>query len=229
MNSDPYAIFADRREAGRELAGLLTEYRDADDAIVLALPRGGVPVAYEVAAALHLPLDVLVVRKLGVPGYEEFGFGSIASGGIRYVNETVARSIGLSKFMIDHVIEREGRELARREHLYRGDRPPPDLKDKVVIIVDDGLATGSTMRSAVRAVHTQAPKRIIAAAPVCARETQQSMEKEVDTWCICALTPGPFYAVGQWYRDFSQTTDEEVRELLENQGVSSALKAPSGA
>lgn len=227
---DPYAIFLDRREAGRELAARLVDYRGRDDAIVLALPRGGVPVAFEVAAALRLPMDVLVVRKLGVPGHDEFGFGSIASGGIRYVNDSVVRSIGLSQFIIDNVVEKEERELARRERLYRGDRPAPDLRNKVVIIVDDGLATGSTMRAAVRAVHTQSPAKIIAAAPVCAAETQESIGREVDTWCICAVTPEPFYAVGMWYRDFSQTTDEEVRSLLDRSraALSPAKKGATG-
>jgi putative phosphoribosyl transferase len=156
--------------------------------------------------------------------HEEFAFGSIASGGIRYINDAIVRTLGLSRFIVDHVIEREEAELERRERLYRGDRPAPDLRNKTVIIVDDGLATGSTMRAAVRAVHTQAPKKIIAATPVCARETQQALGHEVDTWCICSITPEPFYAVGQWYRDFSQTTDAEVRDLLEmnQQGIKEA-------
>lgn len=223
MNDNIKALFADRREAGKALAELLADYRSRRDAIVLALPRGGVPVAYEVAAALNLPLDVLVVRKLGVPGHEEFAFGSIASGGIRYINDAVVRSLGLSRSIINTVIEREEHELARREDLYRGNRPSPPMQGKTVIIVDDGLATGSTMRAAVRAVQTRHPTKIIAAAPVCAEETRKDLDKEIDTWCICAITPEPFYAVGLWYRDFSPTTDEEVRSLLSKRTQSAVV------
>ncbi|HKZ78828.1 MAG TPA: phosphoribosyltransferase [Pyrinomonadaceae bacterium] len=207
-------FFRDRTEAGRFLAGKLSEYAGRPDVIVLALPRGGVPVAYEVAEALHAPLDVFVVRKLGVPGYEELAMGAIASGGVRVMNERVVNYLDISQGTIEIVTNREKRELERREQLYRGPRPPVSLRGRTVIIVDDGMATGSTMRAAVQALRQQQPTKIIVAVPVGARETCNTFRSEVDTMCVCAITPEPFDGVGLWYRDFSQTTDEEVRDLL---------------
>src|SRR5947209_1472510 len=207
-------IYRDRTDAGRRLAAELTDYADRSDVLVLALPRGGVPVAFEVARALHAPLDVFLVRKLGVPGHEELAMGAIATGGVRVLNEDVMRYISIPDAAIDAVAAKEQRELARREQLYRGDRPAPDVKGKTVILVDDGLATGSTMRAAAAALRQQQPARIVVAVPVSAPETCEQFKTEVDE-VICAVTPQPFRGVGLWYRDFSQTTDEEVRELLE--------------
>ncbi|HSK70404.1 MAG TPA: phosphoribosyltransferase [Pyrinomonadaceae bacterium] len=209
-----YKRFADRKEAGRFLAEKLKKYAERPDTIVLALPRGGVPVAFEVAQALGLPLDVLVVRKLGVPGQEELAFGAVASGGIRFLNEAIVSALHLTDTMVETIVERERRELERREHLYRGDRPPLDARGKTVIVVDDGLATGASMRVAVKALKEEEPKEIIVAVPVAAVQTCDEFRQEADTWCVCAMTPEPFYAVGLWYEDFSQTTDEEVRNLL---------------
>jgi putative phosphoribosyl transferase len=206
-------IFADRREAGRFLASKLKEYADRPDVLVLALPRGGVPVAYEVAQALHAPLDIFLVRKLGLPGREELAMGAIASGGVIVLNEDVVRALGITQDVLESVIAAEHKELERRERSYRGDRPPPDVRGRTVILVDDGLATGSTMRAAVAALRRQGPARIVVAVPIGAPETCSEFEREADD-VICAVTPEPFYAVGLWYGDFSQTTDEEVRELL---------------
>ena len=206
--------FADRREAGAELARQLNTYQGRDDVVVLALPRGGVPVAFEIAVALGAPLDVFVVRKLGVPGHPELAMGAIASGGVRVLNEDVVTWYGLPPYVIDRVAEAEQQELERREREYRGGQPLIDVKGRVVILVDDGLATGSTMKAAVQAVRAMAPARIIVAVPVGASETCRSMATLADE-VICARTPEPFSAVGLWYADFSQTTDEEVRELLE--------------
>jgi predicted phosphoribosyltransferase len=180
---------------------------------VLALPRGGVPVAYEVARALHAPLDVFLVRKLGVPGHEELAMGAVATGGVRVLNEQVVRGLGIPDSVIDAVASWELEELRRRERLYRGDRRPPDVRGKTVILVDDGLATGSTMLAAVEALRQQQPARIVVAVPIAAPDTCELLRAEVDD-VVCAVTPEPFYAVGLWYRDFSQTSDEEVRELL---------------
>jgi predicted phosphoribosyltransferase len=207
-------IFADRREAGRFLAGKLAEYADRPDVLVLALPRGGVPVAYEVAKALHAPLDVFLVRKLGLPGHEELAMGAIASGGVLVLNEDLVRNLGIPKHVLESVIAAEQKELERRERIYRGDRPPPDVRGRTVILVDDGLATGSTMRAAVAALRQQGPARIVVAVPIGAPETCSEFEREADD-VVCAVTPQPFYAVGLWYGDFSQTTDEEVHDLLE--------------
>lgn len=195
------------------LAERLNGYAKRPDAIVLALPRGGVPVGFEIAQALHLPLDVFVVRKLGVPGYEELAMGAIASGGVRVVNEDLVRELRLPDRAIDVVAAKEEQELRRRERLYRGDRPLPDLTNTIVILVDDGLATGSSMRAAARALRAHEPARIVIAVPAAARETCEAVASEVDE-IICAMTPEPFYAVGLWYDEFSQTSDEEVRELL---------------
>jgi predicted phosphoribosyltransferase len=186
--------------------------------IVLALPRGGVPVAFEVARALHAPLDVFLVRKLGLPGHEEFAMGAIASGGVRVLNEDVVRALRIPENVIEAVSAAEQRELERRERLYRGDRPPPAVRGRTVILVDDGLATGSTMRAALTALRRQGAARIVVAVPIGAPETCAEFEREADD-VICARTPEPFYAVGLWYGDFSQTTDEEVHDLLEQVAV----------
>ena len=206
--------FRDRVDAGKALAGHLRKYAGRPDVIVLALPRGGVPVGYEVAHALGAPLDVFIVRKLGVPGHEEYAMGAVASGGVRVLNDDAVRSLGLSDETVDRVTARELAELNRRERLYRGDRPEPDLKGRTVILVDDGLATGSTMKAAVKALAARAPARIVVAVPIAAADTCEALRREVDE-VVCALTPEPFHAVGLWYDNFSQTSDEEVRDLLE--------------
>jgi putative phosphoribosyl transferase len=205
--------YQNRGDAGRHLASQLEAYRGRPDVLVLGLPRGGVPVAYEVAHELGVPLDVFIVRKLGVPGHEELAMGAIASGGTIVLNHDVIADLGIPDELIQSVIERESRELARRETLYRGDRPPPQVEGRTVILVDDGLATGSTMRAAAAALAKQSPAKVIVAVPVAASQTCAELEREVDT-VICALTPDPFYAVGLWYQDFSPTTDQEVRLLL---------------
>jgi predicted phosphoribosyltransferase len=207
-------IFRDRTDAGQHLAAKLAKYAKRPDVIVLALPRGGVPVAYEVSKQIGAPLDVFLVRKLGVPGYEELAMGAIASGGVRVINEDVVRQLDIPDEVIDAVAAEEERELERREHAYRGDRPPPDVNGRVVILIDDGLATGSTMRAAATALRKLGPARIVVAVPVSSPETCNEFRKEVDE-IVCAVTPEPFRGVGMWYNDFSQTTDEEVRELLE--------------
>jgi putative phosphoribosyl transferase len=212
LNGSTY-IFRDRAEAGRLLAAKLREYANRSDVVVLALPRGGVPVAFEVARALNAPLDVFVVRKLGVPGHEELAMGAIASGGVRVLNQDVLRALGISRGVVDLVADREQRELLRREREYRGGRAPVDIRNRMVILVDDGLATGSSMRVAAIALKQKGPAEIIAAVPVGAPETCAEFESEVDK-VVCATTPRPFRAVGEWYRDFSQTSDEEVRDLL---------------
>jgi predicted phosphoribosyltransferase len=207
-------LFRDRTEAGRQLAARLKQYADRPDVLVLALPRGGVPVGHEVARALHAPMDVFIVRKLGVPGHEELAMGAVATGGVRVLNDQVVQGLGIPDYVIDAVAHWEQQELARRERLYRGQRPPPDVRGKTVILVDDGLATGSTMLAAVRALRQLGPAQIVVAVPVASRDTCELLKSEVDE-VVCAVTPEPFYAVGLWYRNFSQTTDEEVRELLE--------------
>jgi predicted phosphoribosyltransferase len=205
--------FRDRTQAGQLLAAKLGHYANRPDVIVLALPRGGVPIAYEVARALDAPLDVFIVRKLGVPGHEELAMGAVASGGIRVLNDMVVRALQIPDYVIEAVAEWEQNEIARREREYRGERPPPDVKGRTVILVDDGLATGSTMLAAVKALRQQQPGRIVVAVPTAARETCDALRAEVDE-IICAVTPEPFYAVGFWYENFAQTSDEEVRELL---------------
>jgi putative phosphoribosyl transferase len=205
--------FRDRAEAGRYLATRLSTYASEGNVLVLALPRGGVPVAFEVALALHAPLDLFLVRKLGFPGHEEFAIGAIASGGVRILDEEVIGNFGISRAEIERVTAQERRELERRERLYRDDRPPPDVAGHVVILVDDGLATGSTMRAAIAALKLEGARRIVVAVPVAPRETCESIRAEVDD-IVCAETPEPFRAVGLWYDDFEQTTDDEVRELL---------------
>lgn len=206
-------IFSDRREAGKHLAARLTHYANRDDVLVLALPRGGVPVAYEVAKELRAPLDVFLVRKLGVPGHEELAMGAIASGGVRVLNEDVVDYLDIPDEVIDAVAVEELKELERRERAYRGDRPQPEIRNQTIILIDDGLATGSTMRAAAAALRQQEPARIVVAVPVSARQTCDEYRMGVDE-IVCDSTPEPFYGVGMWYDDFSQTTDEEVRELL---------------
>jgi predicted phosphoribosyltransferase len=206
-------LFRDRHEAGRVLAEKLAAYANRPDVLVLALPRGGVPVAYEVARALGAPLDVFVVRKLGVPGYKELAMGAIATGDVRVLNDQLVERLGIPEDMIDAVAARERRELVRRERLYRGGRPPPDVRGRTVVLVDDGLATGATMHAAIQALRQQNPARIVVAVPTASPETCEEMKAEADD-VICAITPEPFHAVGRWYQDFSQTTDEEVGVLL---------------
>ena len=208
--------FTNRTEAGRLLAKKLTAYADRSDVIVLALPRGGVPVAYEVARALNAPLDIFLVRKLGVPGHEELAMGAIASGGVRELNEQVLFYLGIPNEVIERVTWEEQQELERRERLYRGDEKPFEIRGHLVIIVDDGLATGSSMRAAVLALKKQQPSQIIVAVPVAPRETCDFFKAEGDSICVCAVSPEPFDGVGRWYRDFSQTTDEEVCYLLKH-------------
>jgi predicted phosphoribosyltransferase len=208
-------VFNDRRDAGRALADRLGHYRDRDDVVVLGLPRGGVPVAYEVATALGAPLDVFLVRKLGVPGREELAMGAIASGGVRVLNPNVVEGLHIQDEVIERVAEREARELERRELAYRGGRPPPELGGRVIIVVDDGLATGSTMRAAVAALRTHSPKEIVVAVPVGSPLTCHDLEAEADE-VICARMPVRFQAVGQWYDDFSPTTEDQIRRLLED-------------
>jgi predicted phosphoribosyltransferase len=206
--------FRDRSAAGRSLARTLATYAGRDDVLVLALPRGGVPVAYEVARALGAPLDVFVVRKLGVPGHEELAMGAIASSGAIVLDQGLVQGLGISREQIERTVAEELRELERREDAYRLGRDPPELSGKTVILVDDGLATGSTMRAAAEAVKQLDPARVVVAVPVAPPETCEELREVVDD-VVCAQTPSPFQAVGRWYEDFSQTSDEEVRELLE--------------
>jgi putative phosphoribosyl transferase len=206
-------IYRDRFDAGKRLASQLADYVNRSDVLVLALPRGGVPVAFEVAEALRAPLDIFLVRKLGVPGHEELAMGAIATNGVRVLNEEVVNYLRVPGEVIDAVAADELRELERRERTYRGARPAPDVVGKTVILVDDGLATGSTMRAAATALRQQQPARIVVAVPVSAPQTCDEYRMGVDE-IVCAVTPEPFHAVGQWYEDFSQTTDEEVRDLL---------------
>jgi putative phosphoribosyl transferase len=205
--------FDDRREGGRALAALLHAYAGQPDVRVLALPRGGVPVGYEVARALGAPLDVFLVRKLGAPSYGELAMGAIADGGVRVLNPSVISRLGISEEDIERVAAAEAQELARRARRYRHGREPTQVRGKTVILVDDGLATGSTMRAAVAALRQQGPRRLVVAVPVAAASTCEALVEEVDE-VACATTPEPFYAVGQWYRDFEQTDDEEVHALL---------------
>ena len=218
MTSDNERVFADRREAGRELARLLQHVQRSDDeVVVLGLPRGGVPVAFEIASALDATLDVFVVRKLGTPGHSELAMGAIASGGTRVINEDVVQALHIPERHIDAVASREQAELERRDLAYRRGRPLTPLAHRTVILVDDGLATGSTMKAAVQAVKQHGPARVIVAVPVGAPETCHALRELADE-VICARTPTAFSAVGQWYGDFSQTTDEEVIALLDAAG-----------
>jgi putative phosphoribosyl transferase len=212
-------IFKDRADAGRFLASKLNQFANLANVIVVGLPRGGMPVAYEVAHKLNAPLDLLVVRKLGVPGHEELAMGAIASGGVRLLNQDVLSHLGIPEDIIDLVIESEQRELERREREYRNNHPPLKLRGRTVIVVDDGLATGASMHAAVMAIRQKQPKKIIVAVPVGARDTCQSFQNEVDTMAICAITPESFQSVGAWYANFAPTTDDEVRKCLEKSGV----------
>jgi putative phosphoribosyl transferase len=211
--------FADRREAGKELATKLRAYHGGKDVVVLALPRGGVPVAFEVAEALDAPLDIFVVRKLGMPGHPEYAIGAIASGGVRVLSEDAIRWYDIPESQIEAVAREELAELQRREREYRQGRPLTDLKGRIVILVDDGLATGSSMRAAVQAVRAHQPARVVVAVPVGAPSTCEKFADITDE-TVCARTPEPFSAVGLWYRDFSQTSDEEVRALLQKHAQS---------
>ena len=207
-------LFRDRTEASRKLADHLAAYANYPNAMVLALPRGGVPVAFEVAEALNLPLDIFVVRKLGLPSHEEFAIGAIASGGACVLNQDLIHQLSLSDEVIEHIVAREQHELERRERTYRGQRPMLDVRNRIIIIVDDGLATGSSMRAAIAALRQKRPAKLIVAVPVGARETCSELEALADE-AICLETPENFSAVGLWYSDFSQITDEEVIDLLE--------------
>jgi predicted phosphoribosyltransferase len=207
------SIFRDRSEAGRALGVKLASYAGRNDVTVLGVPRGGVPVAFEVALALDAPLDVFLVRKLGAPGQEELAMGAIASGGVRILNPTVIQPLRISADEIERAAKREERELRRRELLYRGDRPPLDLHGRIAILVDDGLATGSSMRAAVEAVRKLAPARIVVAVPVAPSSTAREMRRFADD-VVVGVTPESFYSVGRFYEEFDQTTDAEVRELL---------------
>jgi predicted phosphoribosyltransferase len=220
-------IFRNRRDAGRYLASKLIAYADRP-VIVLALPRGGVPVAFEVAQALHAPLDVFLVRKLGVPGHEELAMGAIASWGTRVLNDDAVRALRIPSHVIEMVATRERRELDRRERKYRAGRPAPNVCGQTVILVDDGLATGSTMRAAIAALRQREPARIVVAVPVGAPETCAEFQQEADE-AICAVAPEPFYAVGAWYQDFSQTTDEEVQILLDEAAATFKRVSQDGA
>ncbi len=224
------AYYRDRLSAGFILGERLLSYAGRDDVLVLALPRGGVPVGYGVARTLRAPLDVFVVRKLGVPGHEELAMGAIATGGVRVLNPDVVEALRIPPGVIDRIVELEERELSRREVLFRGSRPPPRLRGQTVILVDDGLATGSTMRAAAQALREREPARLVVGVPVGAPSTCEAIEEEADE-VICAAMPEPFRAVGLWYEDFTQTTDEEVRELLERAARERAedREAPLGA
>ncbi len=217
--------FQDRRDAGRRLAARLAAYAGRPDTIVLALPRGGVPVGFEVARALGAPLDVFLVRKLGMPGREELALGALASGGVRVLNEGLVRELAIPEEVIDAIAAAESRELARREAAYRDDRPPPAIGGRTVILTDDGLATGATMRAAVAALRRRGPAAIVVAVPVAAPATCEAFRAIVEE-VVCLVLPEPFEAVGYWYADFSQTTDEEVRDLLARAPAAPAAPPP---
>lgn len=215
--------YRDRQEAGAELASHLEHFKERDDVVVLALPRGGVPVAHEVARALHAPLDVFLVRKLGVPQHPELAMGAIASGGVRVLNDDVVRWYGVPDAMIEAVARDEQAELDRREREYRDGRQPVALEHRTVLLIDDGLATGSTMKAAVQAVRTHKPARIVVAVPVGSPDTCREFAEIADE-IVCARAPAHFSAVGQWYLDFSQTSDAEVRELLSHSGMAGKVR-----
>ena len=206
--------FQDRRDAGRKLAQKLSANAKGPNRLILALPRGGVPVAYEVALALNIPLDIFIVRKLGLPGREELAIGAIASGGVRVLNNDIIRMLSVPEEVINFVARRELQELQRQEKLYRGNRSFPEIRDRTVILIDDGLATGASMRAAVAGLRARHPARIVVAVPAAAAQTCDAFRSEVDE-VVCAITPEPFYGVSRWYEDFAQVTDEEVRTLLE--------------
>jgi len=215
--------YRDRREAGQVLADRLRHFAGRQDVIVLALPRGGVPVAFEVAKAIGATLDVFMVRKLGVPGHPEFAMGAIASGGVRILDDDLVRYYRIPAAAVEQIARVEQQELERREGLYRGARPPLSLEDRIVILVDDGLATGSTMRAAILAVRRRLPLQIVAAAPVGARQACGALDQVADE-VVCPMTPEPFRAVGLWYQNFEQTTDEEVRWLLAAAAAQRSMK-----
>jgi predicted phosphoribosyltransferase len=217
------SVFSDRREAGRRMAEQLRQYANRDDVVVLALPRGGVPVGYAVADALGAPLDIYLVRKLGVPEHRELAMGAIASGGVRVLNEDVIRAYGIPPWAIDRVAREEQQELERRETTYREHRPPLIIRERIVILVDDGLATGSMMRAAVQAVRAQEPARVVVAVPVGAAETCDDLALMADL-VVCVRTPHPFAAVGYWYHDFTETTDAEVQALLRQQAAAQSWR-----
>jgi putative phosphoribosyl transferase len=219
-------LFRDRREAGRALATRLASYVGRPDVVVLALPRGGVPVGFEVAEALEAPLDVFLVRKLGFPGNEEFAMGAIASGGVRVVNEPLLRRYGIPPAAVSRIVDQEERELRRRERLYRGEREAIDLRGRTVIVVDDGLATGSSMQAAVKAVRSQQPKRVVVAVPVGPTDTIRDLARMADE-VACVATPEPFLAVGRFYDDFGQVTDEEVARLLVEHAAGRKERSPA--
>jgi predicted phosphoribosyltransferase len=206
-------VFKDRTEAGRELAEALSDFAGREDVIVLGLPRGGVPVAFEVAKSLKAPLDIFLVRKLGVPGQEELAFGAISTGGVRVFNQAILNSLMLPQETIEQIVSREREELERRERAYRGDRPLPQIEGNVAILVDDGLATGASMRAALSALRGQNPSSIVAAVPTAPPGVCEELGNEVDE-VVCIITPEPFGGVGAWYENFAQTTDQEVRDLL---------------
>lgn len=213
--------FHDRTEAGRLLVAQLSEYADRSDVWVLGLPRGGVPVAYEIAQALNLPLDICLVRKLGVPGQPELAMGAIAPEDVMVLNHEILRSLEISRLALQQVVENEKRELERRDRAYRANRPEPDLQGKTVILVDDGIATGSTLRAAIATLRQKNPQAIVVAVPVAPISTCESLEALVDK-IICLSTPEPLNSIGIWYADFSQTSDQEVRHLLAQQTIRTA-------
>lgn len=210
--------FHNRTEAGQLLAKQLTAFANAQDVLVLGLPRGGVPVAYEVAKALNVPLDICLVRKLGVPGREELAMGAIAAGGIRVLNDDVVENLQIKPETIEAVTKQELQELQRRDRNYRGQQPPPDISDRTIILIDDGIATGSTMLAAITTLQTQQPKQIIVAIPVAEPQVCEQLQTLVDK-VVCLAMPKPLYAIGLWYHNFSQTSDAQVRELLAQQGI----------
>jgi putative phosphoribosyl transferase len=221
--------FHDRTDAGQQLAAKLFPHANRADVIAVALPRGGVPVAAEVAKTLNIPLDVCLVRKLGTPGHKELAMGAIASGGVRVLNYEILSELNISGDTVDEVAAHELRELQRRDHVYRGDRPPLDISDRVILLIDDGIATGSTMRAAIAILKAQHPARIVVAIPVAPLETCQALLKEVDE-VVCLFQPDPLYSIGLWYDNFAQVTDAEVCDLLTSSevGSSSAIVNSAG-
>jgi putative phosphoribosyl transferase len=216
-------MFQDRAEAGRQLAARLSGYVDRDDVVVLAIPRGGVPVAFEVAQALHAPLDILLVRKLGVPRQRELAMGAISSGGVRILNQRLVEELGIADEQIAETIAQEEAELQRRERLYRGFRPPVSIQEKIVIVIDDGIATGSSMLAAIDALRAQRPKKIVVAVPVASSHADQEMNKAADEF-VSVLQPEWFFAIGEFYRNFTQMEDSEVRALLDRSTGSQAAE-----
>ncbi|MDP2241988.1 MAG: phosphoribosyltransferase [Burkholderiales bacterium] len=228
FNRQEAVPFSDRTQAGRLLGEALLPYKERDDVVVLALPRGGVPVAFEVVKAINASLDLMLVRKLGTPGQEELAMGAIAWGGARVLNTDIIGSLGISAETIDAVASRESRELERRQRAYRGDRPPPQVKGRCVILVDDGLATGATMRSAIKALRQQHPARIVVAVPVAPPDTIETLRQEADE-VVCLAAPEPFMAIGRWYHEFPQTSDDEVKDLLQRAWTTAGGAAPESA